>query len=311
MASLAFFRKPSFHFISRATSSIISINNNASSFVSLQRSMATFTPTKPRTIGHVDHGKTTLTAATTKVLAAEGNAKAIAFDEIDKAPEEKERGITISRSHVELPIVSGSGLYALQGTNEELGEKAILKLMDADPVRQLYRPFVMPIEDIFYIQGRGTVATGHVEQGTIKVGEEVEILGLTQGEPLKTTVTGVEMFKKLVDRGEAGCKVGLLLPGLKHGDVQRGMVIAKHGTLKTYKKFEAQIVYVLSKFYLRTADITEKVQLPDDVKMVMPGDNVTATFELTLPYPLDHGQIFSLREGDRTVAAGVVSKVLS
>ncbi|PPR84724.1 hypothetical protein GOBAR_AA35991 [Gossypium barbadense] len=403
------------------------------------------------TIGHVDHGKTTLTAAITKassefseqVLAEEGKAKAIAFDEIDKAPEEKKRGITIATAHVEyetmkrhyahvdcpghadyvknmitgaaqmdggilvvsapdgpmpqtkehillarqvdtatnsclelifhgclsvgfirklftykkafllqvgvpslvcflnkvdavddpellelvemelrellsfykfpgdeIPIIRGSALSALQGTNEEIGKKAILKLMDAvdeyipDPVRQLDKPFLMPIEDVFSIQGRGTVATGRVEQGTIKVGEEVEILGLTQ----------------------AGDNVGLLLRGLKRDDVQRGMVIAKPGSVKTYKRFEAEI-YVLTKdeggrhtafesnyrpqFYLRTADVTGKVELPESVKMVLPGDNVTATFELISPVPLEAGQRFALREGGRTVGAGVVSKVLT
>ncbi|XVF21824.1 hypothetical protein REPUB_Repub12eG0123100 [Reevesia pubescens] len=363
------------------------------------RSMATFTRTKPHvnvgTIGHVDHGKTTLTAAITKVLAEEGKAKAIAFDEIDKAPEEKKRGITIATAHVEyetvkrhyahvdcpghadyvkvgvpslvcfmnkvdvvddpelmelvemevrellsfykfpgdeIPIIRGSALSALQGTNEEIGKNAILKLMDAvdqyipDPVRQLDKPFLMPVEDVFSIQGRGTVATGRVEQGTIKVGEEVEILGLTQGAPLKTTVTGVEMFKKLLDQGQAGDNVGLLLRGLKREDVQRGMVVAKPGSLKTYKRFEGEI-YVLTKeeggrhtafesnyrpqFYLRTADVTGKVELPEDVKMVLPGDNVTATFELISPVPLEAGQRFALREGGRTVGAGVVSKVLS
>ncbi|KAI4341726.1 hypothetical protein MLD38_026416 [Melastoma candidum] len=397
------------------------------------RSMATFTRTKPHvnvgTIGHVDHGKTTLTAAITKVLAEEGKAKAVAFDEIDKAPEEKKRGITIATAHVEyetvkrhyahvdcpghadyvknmitgaaqmdggilvvsapdgpmpqtkehillarqvgvpslvcflnkvdavddpellelvemelrellsfykfpgdeIPIVRGSALSALQGTNEEIGKKAILKLMEAvddyipDPVRQLDKPFLMPIEDVFSIQGRGTVATGRVEQGTIKVGEEVEVLGL-MGAPLKTTVTGVEMFKKILDHGQAGDNVGLLLRGLKREDIQRGQVIAKPNTVKTYKKFEAEI-YVLTKdeggrhtaffsnyrpqFYMRTADITGKVELPEDVKMVMPGDNVTATFELIQPVPLEPGQRFALREGGRTVGAGVVSKVLS
>ncbi|OIV92579.1 hypothetical protein TanjilG_02342 [Lupinus angustifolius] len=397
------------------------------------RSMATFTRTKPHvnvgTIGHVDHGKTTLTAAITRVLADEGKAKAIAFDEIDKAPEERKRGITIATAHVEyetakrhyahvdcpghadyvknmitgaaqmdggilvvsapdgpmpqtkehillarqvgvpslvcflnkvdavddpellelvemelrellsfykfpgdeIPIIRGSALSALQGTNEEIGRKAILKLMDAvdeyipDPVRQLDKPFLMPIEDVFSIQGRGTVATGRVEQGIIKVGDEVEVLGLMQG-PLKTTVTGVEMFKKILDQGQAGDNVGLLLRGLKREDIQRGQVIAKPGSVKTSKKFEAEI-YVLTKdeggrhtaffsnyrpqFYLRTADITGKVELPENVKMVMPGDNVTAVFELILPVPLEAGQRFALREGGRTVGAGVVSKVLS
>nr|GMD71032.1 elongation factor Tu, mitochondrial [Ipomoea batatas] len=397
------------------------------------RSMATFTRTKPHvnvgTIGHVDHGKTTLTAAITKVLAEEGKAKAVAFDEIDKAPEEKKRGITIATAHVEyetakrhyahvdcpghadyvknmitgaaqmdggilvvsapdgpmpqtkehillarqvgvpslvcflnkvdavddeellelvemelrellsfykfpgdeIPIIRGSALSALQGTNDEIGRKAILKLMDAvdayipDPVRVLDKPFLMPIEDVFSIQGRGTVATGRVEQGTIKVGEDVEILGLMQGN-LKSTVTGVEMFKKILDYGQAGDNVGLLLRGLKRDDIQRGMVIAKPGTVKTYKRFEAEI-YVLTKdeggrhtaffsnyrpqFYMRTADITGKVELPEDVKMVMPGDNVTAIFELISAVPLEKGQRFALREGGRTVGAGVVSKVIS
>ncbi|XP_062213040.1 elongation factor Tu, mitochondrial-like [Phragmites australis] len=398
------------------------------------RSMATFTRTKPHvnvgTIGHVDHGKTTLTAAITKVLAEAGKAKAVAFDEIDKAPEEKARGITIATAHVEyettkrhyahvdcpghadyvknmitgaaqmdggilvvsapdgpmpqtkehillarqvgvpslvcflnkvdavddpellelvemelrellsfykfpgdeIPIIRGSALSALQGTNDEIGKNAILKLMDAvdeyipDPVRQLDKPFLMPIEDVFSIQGRGTVVTGRVEQGTIKTGEDVEILGLTQSGPLKTTVTGVEMFKKILDHGEAGDNVGLLLRGLKRGDVERGQVVCKPGSLKTYKRFEAEI-YVLTKdeggrhtaffsnyspqFYFRTADITGKVELPGEVKMVMPGDNVTAVFELISPVPLEPGQRFALREGGRTVGAGVVSKVLS
>ncbi|XP_062213968.1 elongation factor Tu, mitochondrial-like [Phragmites australis] len=398
------------------------------------RSMATFTRTKPHvnvgTIGHVDHGKTTLTAAITKVLAEAGKAKAVAFDEIDKAPEEKARGITIATAHVEyetakrhyahvdcpghadyvknmitgaaqmdggilvvsapdgpmpqtkehillarqvgvpslvcflnkvdavddpellelvemelrellsfykfpgdeIPIIRGSALSALQGTNDETGKNAILKLMDAvdeyipDPVRQLDKPFLMPIEDVFSIQGRGTVVTGRVEQGTIKTGEDVEILGLTQSGPLKTTVTGVEMFKKILDHGEAGDNVGLLLRGLKRGDVERGQVVCKPGSLKTYTRFEAEI-YVLTKdeggrhtafvsnyrpqFYFRTADITGKIELPEDVKMVLPGDNVTAVFELISPVPLEPGQRFALREGGRTVGAGVVSKLIS
>ncbi|XP_076917809.1 elongation factor Tu, mitochondrial-like [Bidens hawaiensis] len=397
------------------------------------RSMATFTRTKPHvnvgTIGHVDHGKTTLTAAITKVLADEGKAKAIAFDEIDKAPEEKKRGITIATAHVEyetakrhyahvdcpghadyvknmitgaaqmdggilvvsapdgpmpqtkehillarqvgvpslvcflnkvdavddpellelvelelrellsfykfpgdeIPIVRGSALSALQGTNDEIGKNAILKLMEAvddyipTPERQKEKPFLMPIEDVFSIAGRGTVATGRVEQGTIKVGEEVEIMGMMQGSK-KTTVTGVEMFKKILDHGEAGDNVGLLLRGISRTDIQRGQVIAKPNSVKTYTKFEAEI-YVLTKdeggrhtaffsnyrpqFYLRTADVTGKVELPEDVKMVMPGDNVTASFELITPVVLEPGQRFALREGGRTVGAGVVSKLIS
>lgn len=196
----------------------------------------------------------------------------------------------------EIPIVRGSGLSALQGTNEELRKKAILKLMKAvdeyinDPVRQLDKPFLIAIEDVFSIQGRGTVVTGRIEQGTIKTGEEVEVLGLRQG-ALKTTVTGVEMFKKILDHGQAGDNVGLLLRGLKRDDVQRGQVVSKPGILKTSKRFEAEI-YVLTKdeggrhtsffsnympqFYMRTADVTGKVELPENVKMVMPGDNVTA-----------------------------------
>ncbi|XP_058201525.1 elongation factor Tu, mitochondrial-like [Rhododendron vialii] len=439
MASSAIRARSSKHFLSlitaqysAATESLYG-NGRAWEFAPLRRSMATFTRTKPHvnvgTIGHVDHGKTTLTAAITKVLAEEGKAKAVAFDEIDKAPEEKKRGITIATGHVEyetgkrhyahvdcpghadyvknmitgaaqmvggilvvsaldgpmpqtkehillarqvgvpslvcflnkvdavddsellelvemelrellnfykfpgdeIPIVRGSALSALQGTNDELGRKAILKLMDAvdeyitDPVRQLDKPFLMPVEDVFSIQGRGTVVTGRVEQGTIKVGEEIEILGLMEGGPLKTTVTGVEMFKKILDRGQAGDNVGLLLRGLKRAEVQRGQVVAKPGTLKTYKRFEAEI-YVLTKdeggrhtaffsnympqFYMRTADITGKVELPENVKMVMPGDNVAAVFELLSAVPLEAGQRFALREGGRTVGAGVVSKVL-
>nr|GEX60157.1 elongation factor Tu, mitochondrial [Tanacetum cinerariifolium] len=220
----------------------------------------------------------------------------------------------------EIPIVRGSALSALQGNNDEIGKKAILKLMEAvdsyipTPERQKAKPFLMPIEDVFSIAGRGTVATGRVEQGIIKAGEEVEILGL--GQTKKTTVTGVEMFKKSLDHGEAGDNVGLLLRGISRTDIQRGQVIAKPGSVKTYTKFEAEI-YVLTKdeggrhtaffsnyrpqFYLRTADVTGKVELPENVKMVMPGDNVTAAFELITPVVLEQGQRFALREGGRTV----------
>ncbi|CAI5958027.1 unnamed protein product [Closterium sp. NIES-64] len=398
-----------------------------------RRGYATFSRSKPHlnigTIGHVDHGKTTLTAAITKVLADEGKAKAIAFDEIDKAPEEKARGITIATAHVEyetekrhyahvdcpghadyvknmitgaaqmdggilvvsapdgpmpqtrehillarqvgvpslvcflnkvdmvddeellelvemelrellsfykfpgddIPIVRGSALAALQGTNEEIGKKAVLKLMEAvdeyipEPQRSLDKPFLMPIEDVFSIQGRGTVVTGRVEQGIIKVGDEIEIVGMKAGNPTKTTVTGVEMFKKILDQGQAGDNVGLLMRGLKREDVQRGQVACKPGSIKTSQKFQAEI-YVLTKeeggrhtaffsnyrpqCYLRTADVTGKVVLPDEVKMVMPGDNVTATFELLSPVAIEAGQRFALREGGRTVGAGVVAKLL-
>ncbi|KAH6755102.1 GTP binding Elongation factor Tu family protein [Perilla frutescens var. hirtella] len=401
-------------------------------FLNLRRSMATFTRTKPHvnigTIGHVDHGKTTLTAAITKILAEEGKAKAVAFDEIDKAPEEKKRGITIATAHVEyetgkrhyahvdcpghadyvknmitgaaqmdggilvvsapdgpmpqtkehillarqvgvpslvcflnkvdaiddpellelvemelrellnfykfpgddIPIVRGSALAALEGRNEEIGKNSILKLMESvdsyipDPMRQLEKPFLLPVEDVFTIQGRGTVATGRVEQGVIKAGEEVEILGLSQNK-IKTTVTGVEMFKKTLESGQAGDNLGVLLRGLKRDEIQRGMVIAKPGTLKIYTKFEAEI-YVLTKeeggrhtaflskyspqFYMRTADVTGTVLLPKD-KMVMPGDNVTASFELISPVPLEVGQRFAMREGGRTVGAGVIAKLIS
>lgn len=397
-----------------------------------RRGMATFMRTKPHlnigTIGHVDHGKTTLTAAITKVLASEGKAKAVAFDEIDKAPEEKARGITIATAHVEyetdkrhyahvdcpghadyvknmitgaaqmdggilvvsapdgpmpqtrehillarqvgvpslvcflnkvdmvedeellelvemelrelltfykfpgddIPIVRGSALSALQGINDEIGKKAILKLMEAvdeyipEPKRVLDKPFLMPIEDVFSIQGRGTVVTGRVEQGIVRVGDEVEIVGIKPGST-RTTVTGVEMFKKSLDQGQAGDNVGLLMRGIKREDVQRGQVACKPNTVKVSKKFEAEI-YVLTKdeggrhtaffsnyrpqFYLRTADVTGRVELPEDVKMVMPGDNLTAVFELITPVAVDAGQRFALREGGRTVGAGVVSKLL-
>eukprot|EP00271_Cylindrocystis_brebissonii_P014541 TRINITY_DN35900_c0_g1_i1.p1 TRINITY_DN35900_c0_g1~~TRINITY_DN35900_c0_g1_i1.p1 ORF type:complete len:456 (+),score=94.66 TRINITY_DN35900_c0_g1_i1:188-1555(+) len=398
-----------------------------------QRSMAQFVRTKPHlnigTIGHVDHGKTTLTAAITKVLADQGQAKAIAFDEIDKAPEEKARGITIATAHVEyetekrhyahvdcpghadyvknmitgaaqmdggilvvsapdgpmpqtrehillarqvgvpclvcflnkvdvvddeellelvemelrellsfykfpgdeIPIVRGSALSALQGINPEIGRDAILKLMDAvdeyipEPKRVLDKPFLMPIEDVFSIQGRGTVVTGRVEQGIVRVGDEVEIVGIRPGPGTKTTITGVEMFKKSLEQGQAGDNVGLLMRGIKREDVQRGQVACKPNTVKVSQKFEAEI-YVLTQaeggrhkgflsnyrpqFYLRTADVTGRVELPENVKMVMPGDNVTAVFELITPVAIDPGQRFALREGGRTVGAGVVSRLL-
>lgn len=379
------------------------------------------------TIGHVDHGKTTLTAAITKVLAEAGKSKAVAFDEIDKAPEEKARGITIATAHVEyqtdkrhyahvdcpghadyvknmitgaaqmdgailvvsatdgpmpqtrehillarqvgvpsivcflnkidmvedeelvelvemelrellsfykfpgddIPIIRGSALAALKGESPDIGRDAILKLMDAvdayipDPVRALDKPFAMPVEDVFSIQGRGTVVTGRIEQGVVKVGDEVEILGIRPSN--KTTVTGVEMFKKLLNEGQAGDNVGLLLRGVKRDDVERGQVLCKPGSIKPHTKFEGEI-YVLSKeeggrhtpfftnykpqFFFRTADITGTVTLPEGVQMAMPGDNVSATFELLHPVAMQEGLLFSIREGGRTVGAGVVSKIV-
>ena len=379
------------------------------------------------TIGHVDHGKTTLTAAITKVMAEEGGAREIAFDQIDKAPEEKARGITISTSHVEyetatrhyahvdcpghadyvknmitgaaqmdggilvvsaadgpmpqtrehillarqvgvpslvvfmnkvdmvddeelvelvemelrellsfyqfpgddIPIVKGSALHALKGTEDKIGRDKIIELMAAidsyipEPTRALDKPFSMPVEDVFSIQGRGTVATGRVEQGIVRTGEEVDIVGITPTK--KTTVTGVEMFKKTLNEGQAGDNCGLLLRGLKRDEVLRGQLLCKPGSVKPHAKFEAE-VYVLKKeeggrhtpffsnyrpqFFMRTADITGNITLPEGTEMVMPGDNITAVFELIAPVAMDPGLRFALREGGRTVGAGVVSKVL-
>lgn len=389
---------------------------------------AKFERTKPHvnigTIGHVDHGKTSLTAAITIVLAKTGGAKATAYDQIDAAPEEKERGITISTAHVEyetknrhyahvdcpghadyvknmitgaaqmdgailvvsaadgpmpqtrehillakqvgvpaivvflnkvdmvddlellelvevevrellskygfpgdeIPIIKGSALQALEGKPE--GEKAINELMDAvdsyipQPVRATDKPVLMPIEDVFSISGRGTVVTGRVESGIIKVGEEIEIVGLKGTQ--KTTCTGVEMFRKLLDEGQAGDNVGILLRGTKREEVERGQVLAKPGSIKPHDKFEAE-VYVLSKeeggrhtpftndyrpqFYFRTTDVTGTIKLPADKQMVMPGDNATFTVELIKPIAMQEGLKFSIREGGRTVGAGVVTKI--
>ena len=379
------------------------------------------------TIGHVDHGKTTLTAAITKVMAEIGGAKEIAFDQIDKAPEEKARGITISTSHVEyetatrhyahvdcpghadyvknmitgaaqmdggilvvsaadgpmpqtrehillarqvgvpslvvfmnkvdmvddeelvelvemelrellsfykfpgddIPIIKGSALHALKGTEPAIGKDKIVELMKAIdeyipvPARALDKPFSMPVEDVFSIQGRGTVATGRVEQGIIRTGDDVDVVGITPTK--KTTVTGVEMFKKTLNEGQAGDNCGLLLRGLKRDEILRGQVLCKPGSIKPHSKFEAEI-YVLKKeeggrhtpffsnyrpqFFMRTADITGNITLPEGTEMVMPGDNVTAVFELIHPVAMEPGLRFALREGGRTVSAGVVAKVL-
>jgi elongation factor Tu len=378
------------------------------------------------TIGHVDHGKTSLTAAITKVLAETGGATYTAYDQIDKAPEEKARGITISTAHVEyetanrhyahvdcpghadyvknmitgaaqmdgailvvsaadgpmpqtrehillarqvgvpalvvymnkidlvddpelvelvemelrellsfyefpgddIPIIKGSALCALEGTKPEIGHDSILELMKAvdayipQPERATDRPFLMPIEDVFSISGRGTVVTGRVERGIVKVGEEVEIVGLKA--TVKTVVTGVEMFRKLLDQGQAGDNIGALLRGTKREDVERGQVLAKPGSITPHTKFKAE-AYILTKeeggrhtpfftnyrpqFYFRTTDVTGVVQLPEGTEMVMPGDNVSMDVELIMPIAMDDGLRFAIREGGRTVGAGVVASI--
>ncbi|WP_031434817.1 elongation factor Tu [Methylomarinum vadi] len=390
-----------------------------------------FERTKPHvnvgTIGHVDHGKTTLTAALTKVMAEKHGGAARAFDQIDNAPEERERGITIATSHVEYesdtrhyahvdcpghadyvknmitgaaqmdgailvcsaadgpmpqtrehillsrqvgvpyivvflnkadmvddeelielvemevrellnqyefpgddtPIIIGSALKALEGDTSDIGVPAVEKLVEAldtyipEPKRAVDGPFLMPIEDVFSISGRGTVVTGRVERGIIKVGEEVEIVGIK--ETTKTTCTGVEMFRKLLDQGEAGDNVGVLLRGTKRDEVERGQVLAHVGTIKPHTHFKAEI-YVLSKdeggrhtpffngyrpqFYFRTTDVTGAVELPEGVEMVMPGDNVTVEVKLIAPIAMDDGLRFAVREGGRTVGAGVVASII-
>ncbi|MDT0574745.1 elongation factor Tu [Croceicoccus sp. F390] len=378
------------------------------------------------TIGHVDHGKTTLTAAITKVLAESGTGEAVSFANIDKAPEERERGITISTSHVEyetearhyahvdcpghadyvknmitgaaqmdgailvvnaadgpmpqtrehillarqvgvpalvvfmnkvdqvdddellelveleirellssydypgddIPVVAGSALAALEGRDDNIGKEKILELMKAvddyipQPARPVDRPFLMPVEDVFSISGRGTVVTGRVETGVVKVGEEVEIVGLKDTK--KTTVTGVEMFRKLLDQGEAGDNIGALVRGVAREDVERGQVLCKPGSITPHTDFDAE-VYVLSKeeggrhtpffanyrpqFYFRTTDVTGEVVLPEGTEMVMPGDNVTLSVKLIAPIAMDDGLRFAIREGGRTVGSGVVSKI--
>src|ERR1700735_3069298 len=379
------------------------------------------------TIGHVDHGKTSLTAAITKILAKSGGATYTAYDQIDKAPEEKARGITIATAHVEyetknrhyahvdcpghadyvknmitgaaqmdgailvvsaadgpmpqtrehillarqvgvpaivvflnkcdmvedkellelvelevrellnkykfpgdtIPIIHGSALCALEGKNPALGHDAILKLMDAvdatipQPERPLDKPFLMPVEDVFSISGRGTVVTGRVERGIVKVNEEIEIVGLRP--TVKNGCTGVEMFRKLLDEGRAGDNVGILLRGTKREEVERGQVLAKPGSVTPHTKFECE-GYVLTKeeggrhtpffkgyrpqFYFRTADVTGLIELPGNTEMVMPGDNIQMTVELIAPIAMEEGLRFAIREGGKTVGAGVVSKIL-
>jgi elongation factor Tu len=392
---------------------------------------AKFERTKPHcnvgTIGHVDHGKTSLTAAITKVLAETGGATYTAYDQIDKAPEERARGITISTAHVEyetkkrhyahvdcpghadyiknmitgaaqmdgailvvsaadgpmpqtrehillarqvgvpaivvylnkvdmvddpelldlvelevrellssyqfpgdkIPIVRGSALMALEDKNKELGHESILKLMAAideyipQPTRAKDKPFLMPIEDVFSISGRGTVVTGRVERGVVKVGDEVEIVGLRP--TAKTVVTGVEMFRKLLDSGEAGDNIGALLRGTKREEVERGQVLAAPGSITPHTNFQAE-AYILTKeeggrhtpfftnyrpqFYFRTTDVTGTVKLKEGTEMVMPGDNVQMEVELIAPIAMDEGLRFAIREGGRTVGAGVVAKIL-
>jgi len=379
------------------------------------------------TIGHIDHGKTTLTAAITRVLAKSGGAKFIAFDEIDKAPEEKERGITIATAHVEyetanrhyahvdcpghadyiknmitgaaqmdgailvcaandgpmpqtrehillarqvgvpaivvfmnkvdmvedaelldlvemevrellskyefpgddLPVVRGSALKALEGEDSPMGEGSIIALMEAcdksvpQPVRDTDKPFLMPVEDVFSIKGRGTVATGRVDRGIVKVQEEIEIIGFA--ETKKAVVTGVEMFRKLLDEGRAGDNIGVLLRGVAKDEIFRGQVLAKPKSITPHKKFTCE-VYVLKKeeggrhtpffsnyrpqFYIRTTDVTGSVELPEDVKMVMPGDKITMTVTLIDPVAMEDGMRFAIREGGRTVGAGVVAAII-
>jgi elongation factor Tu len=392
---------------------------------------AKFERTKPHcnigTIGHVDHGKTSLTAAITKVLAEAGGADFTAYDQIDKAPEEKARGITISTAHVEyetenrhyahvdcpghadyvknmitgaaqmdgailvvsaadgpmpqtrehillarqvgvpalvvfmnkvdqvddeellelveleirellssydfpgddIPIIKGSALAALEDSNKEIGPDAVLELMKAvddyipQPERPVDRPFLMPIEDVFSISGRGTVVTGRVETGIVKVGEEIEIVGIK--DTTKTTCTGVEMFRKLLDEGQAGDNIGVLLRGTKRDEVERGQVLAKPGSITPHTKFKCEC-YILTKeeggrhtpffsnyrpqFYFRTTDVTGTIELPEGTEMVMPGDNIAMAVNLIAPIAMDEGLRFAIREGGRTVGAGVVSSIV-
>jgi len=379
------------------------------------------------TIGHVDHGKTTLTAAITAVLATKGGAQARAFDSIDNAPEERERGITIATAHVEYetekrhyahvdcpghadyiknmitgaaqmdaailvvsaadgpmpqtrehillayqvgvpriivflnkvdmvsdpelidlveeevrelltkynfsgkdtPIIRGSATKALENPTDEAAAKPIVELLEAmdtyipDPVRDLDKPFLMPVEDVFSIKGRGTVATGRIEQGIVKINDEVEVVGIK--DTRKVVVTGVEMFKKLLDQGQAGDNVGVLLRGIEREEIERGQVLAKPGSITPHTEFEAEI-YVLKKeeggrhtpftkgykpqFYIRTTDVTGEVELPEGTEMVMPGDKMNGKVKLIVPIAMDEGLKFAIREGGKTVGAGVVTKII-
>ncbi len=394
-------------------------------------SKAKFERTKPHlnigTIGHVDHGKTTLTAAITKVLAERGSADFVPFDQIDKAPEERERGVTINIAHVEyqtdkrhyahvdcpghadyvknmitgaaqmdgailvvsaadgpmpqtrehillarqvgvpsivvylnkadmvddpellelvelevrellskyqfpgddIPVVTGSALKALEGEESELGTESVIKLMAAvdsyvpDPVRDVDKPFIMPVEDVFTISGRGTVVTGRVERGILHVGDEVEIVGLKETQ--KTVATGVEMFRKLLDEGQAGDNIGVLLRGIKRDEVERGQVLSKPKTVTPHTKFKAE-AYILTKeeggrhtpffngyrpqFYFRTTDVTGVATLPEGTEMIMPGDNIHIDVDLITPIAMDDGLRFAIREGGRTVGAGVVTEIV-
>ena len=323
-----------------------------------------FERTKPHvnigTIGHVDHGKTTLTAAITKVLSKKGMAQFEDYADIDKAPEERERGITINTAHVEyetdkrhyahvdcpghadyvknlltayefpgddIPVIAGSALKALEDDAEQ--EKKILELMDAvdeyipTPTRDTEKPFLMPVEDVFTITGRGTVATGRVERGELKLNDTVEIVGL-EDKTKQTVVTGIEMFRKLLDSAVAGDNIGALLRGVDRKDIVRGQVLAKPGSIKPHTKFKAQ-VYVLKKeeggrhtpfftnyrpqFYFRTTDVTGVVRLPEGTEMVMPGDNVEMEVELITPIAIEQGLRFAIREGGHTVGAGRVTAI--